>query len=96
MATRVWSHYPRMGIETDHGRGGAHEKRQQERHHSSLALIVVSLGFGMVIPIFPFYIEHLGGGGKELGCSLRLAALTELIFGPVWAACPTGSVASRS
>ncbi len=50
----------------------------------SFALIVVSLGFGMVIPIFPFYIEHLGGGGKELGLLVAVAALTELIFGPVW------------
>jgi DHA1 family multidrug resistance protein-like MFS transporter len=38
----------------------------------------------MVIPIFPFYIDHLGGGGKELGLLVAVAALTELIFGPVW------------
>ena len=56
----------------------------------SLALIVVSLGFGMVIPIFPFYIEHFGGGGKELGLLVAVAALTELIFGPVW-----GSLSDR-
>jgi DHA1 family multidrug resistance protein-like MFS transporter len=56
----------------------------------SLALIVVSLGFGMVIPIFPFYIGRLGGGGKELGLLVAVAALTELIFGPVW-----GSLSDR-
>jgi DHA1 family multidrug resistance protein-like MFS transporter len=56
----------------------------------SLALIVVSLGFGMVIPIFPFYIERMGGGGKELGLLVAVAALTELIFGPVW-----GSLSDR-
>ncbi len=56
----------------------------------SFALIVVSLGFGMVIPIFPFYIERMGGGGKELGLLVAVAALTELIFGPVW-----GSVSDR-
>ncbi len=50
----------------------------------SFALIVVSLGFGMVIPIFPFYIERMGGGGKELGLLVAVAAFTELIFGPVW------------
>jgi len=56
----------------------------------SFALVIVSLGFGMVIPIFPFYIEHFGGGGKELGLLVAVAALTELIFGPVW-----GSVSDR-
>jgi DHA1 family multidrug resistance protein-like MFS transporter len=56
----------------------------------SFALIVVSLGFGMVIPIFPFYIEHFGGGGKELGLLVAVAAVTELIFGPVW-----GSLSDR-
>jgi hypothetical protein len=28
----------------------------------SFSLIVVMLGFGMVIPIFPFYIENMGQG----------------------------------
>jgi len=56
----------------------------------SLALIVVSLGFGMVIPIFPFYIERMGGGGKELGLLVAVAAFTELIFGPMW-----GSLSDR-
>jgi len=56
----------------------------------SFALVIVSLGFGMVIPIFPFYIEHFGGGGKELGLLVAVAALTELVFGPVW-----GSLSDR-
>jgi DHA1 family multidrug resistance protein-like MFS transporter len=37
-----------------------------------------------VIPIFPFYIEKLGGSGGELGMLVALSALTELLFGPVW------------
>ena len=31
-------------------------------------LIIVMLGFGMVIPIFPFYIENLGAGARNWGC----------------------------
>jgi DHA1 family multidrug resistance protein-like MFS transporter len=50
----------------------------------SFALVVVSLGFGMVIPLFPFYVDRLGGGGKELGLLIAIASLTELLFGPVW------------
>src|SRR5512136_3216727 len=56
----------------------------------SFALVVVTLGFGMVIPLFPFYIERLGGGGKELGLLIAIASLTELLFGPVW-----GSLSDR-
>lgn len=50
----------------------------------SAALVIVTLGFGMVIPIFPFYIEAMGGRGSALGLLVATAALTELIFGPVW------------
>ena len=50
----------------------------------SFALIVVMLGFGMVIPIFPFYIEDLGAGGSELGLLVAVSALLEFVFGPVW------------
>jgi DHA1 family multidrug resistance protein-like MFS transporter len=42
------------------------------------------LGYGMVIPILPFYIERLGGSGREMGILVALAALTELFFGPIW------------
>jgi DHA1 family multidrug resistance protein-like MFS transporter len=50
----------------------------------SFALVVVSLGFGIVIPLFPFYVDRLGGGGKELGLLIAIASLTELLFGPLW------------
>jgi DHA1 family multidrug resistance protein-like MFS transporter len=56
----------------------------------SFALVVVMLGFGMVIPIFPFYIERMGAGGGAFGLLVATAALTELIFGPLW-----GSVSDR-
>jgi DHA1 family multidrug resistance protein-like MFS transporter len=50
----------------------------------SFTLIVVMLGFGMVIPIFPFYIEQLGAGGAELGLLVATSSLLEFIFAPVW------------
>ncbi|RJP54931.1 MAG: hypothetical protein C4583_01505 [Anaerolineaceae bacterium] len=31
------------------------------------ALLVVMLGFGMVIPVFPFLIDKLGASGSALG-----------------------------
>ena len=29
-------------------------------------LVVMMLGFGIIIPIIPFYVERLGGGGVEM------------------------------
>ena len=56
----------------------------------SFALVVVMLGFGMVMPIFPFYIAEFGAGGTELGLLIATASLLEFIFGPVW-----GSISDR-
>jgi len=56
----------------------------------SLALVVVMLGFGMVIPIFPFYVEKLGAGGTELGLLVATSALLEFLLGPMW-----GSISDR-
>ncbi len=52
----------------------------------AFTLLVVMLGFGVVIPIFPFYIENLGAGGTELGLLAASYAVMRLIFGPVWGA----------
>ena len=56
----------------------------------SFTLVVVTLGYGLVIPIFPFYIQELGGSGGEMGMLVALSAFTELLFGPLW-----GSVSDR-
>ena len=50
----------------------------------SFTLVVVMLGFGMVIPIFPFYIEEMGAGGSELGLLVAVSALLEFFFAPIW------------
>ena len=33
----------------------------------TFVLFVVMLGYGIIIPILPFYIENMGAGGTELG-----------------------------
>jgi DHA1 family multidrug resistance protein-like MFS transporter len=48
------------------------------------------LGFGIVIPIMPFYIENLGAGGTELGLLAASYAVMRLFFGPMW-----GSLSDR-
>lgn len=50
----------------------------------SFTLVVVMLGFGLVIPIFPFFVEELGAGGRELGLLVATSALLEFVFAPIW------------
>jgi DHA1 family multidrug resistance protein-like MFS transporter len=57
----------------------------------SFTLVVVMLGYGMVIPIFPFYIEKLGASGSQYGLLVATYALMEFLFGPLW-----GSLSDRT
>ena len=50
----------------------------------SFTLVVVTLGFGLVIPIIPFYMENMGAGGTELGLLVASYAFMRLIFAPIW------------
>ncbi|MFZ5822038.1 MAG: MFS transporter [Chloroflexota bacterium] len=50
----------------------------------TFVLFVVMLGYGLVIPILPFYIESMGAGGTELGLLVASYAVMRLVFGPIW------------
>ncbi len=50
----------------------------------SFTLLVVMLGYGLIMPIMPFYIERFGAGGIELGWMMSTYALMQLICAPVW------------
>ena len=56
----------------------------------SFTLVVATLGFGVIIPIIPFYMESLGAGGTELGLLIASYAVMRLIFAPIW-----GSVSDK-
>jgi DHA1 family multidrug resistance protein-like MFS transporter len=56
----------------------------------AFTLAVVTIGFGVVMPIIPFYMETLGAGGTELGLLVASYAMMRLIFGPIW-----GSLSDR-
>ncbi len=56
----------------------------------TFVLFVVMLGYGIVVPILPFYIESMGAGGTELGLLVASYAVMRLIFGPIW-----GSLSDR-
>lgn len=48
------------------------------------------MGFGMVIPIMPFYIESLGASGTTLGALIAIFSIMQFIFSPIW-----GSLSDR-
>lgn len=50
----------------------------------SFTLLVVMVGYGLVLPIMPFYIQNLGAGGSELGWLMSTYSLMQLIFAPIW------------
>ncbi len=50
----------------------------------SFTLLVVMLGYGMVLPIMPFYIEKLGAGGRELGWLMATYSLMQMLCAPLW------------
>lgn len=50
----------------------------------AFTLAVIMLGFGMVIPVFPFYIDSMGASGSELGLLTAISPLMQLIFAPIW------------
>lgn len=56
----------------------------------SFTLVVATFGFGVIIPIIPFYMESLGAGGTELGLLVASYAVMRLIFAPIW-----GSVSDK-
>ncbi len=52
---------------------------------SLFAVIVVDLiGFGIVMPILPFYAQHFGASATLLGLLLASYAAMQFIFAPIW------------
>jgi DHA1 family multidrug resistance protein-like MFS transporter len=53
-------------------------------------LVVVMMGFGIIIPILPFYVESFGASGKGLGLLMAIFSIMQFIFAPIW-----GSLSDR-
>ena len=50
----------------------------------SFTMLVVMLGYSMAMPLLPFYIQHFGVGGTELGWLMATYSLMQLICAPIW------------
>ncbi|NOY99755.1 MAG: TCR/Tet family MFS transporter [Chloroflexi bacterium] len=53
-------------------------------------LVIVLIGFGIIIPILPFYVEEFGGTGITMGLLMSIFAIMQFIFSPMW-----GSLSDR-
>ncbi len=72
-------------IETDDKQGGMYQVWML-----AISLSILQIGFGIVTPIFPFYIESLGMAGIELGVLAASFAIARIIF-----AGPLGGLSDR-
>lgn len=63
-------------------RGSPEEKRNLIILFCSL--VIIMLGFGIVIPILPFYVERMGASGADLGLIMAIFAAMQFIFSPMW------------
>lgn len=53
-------------------------------------LVVAMIGFGIIFPILPFYLESFGGGGREMGFVVSIYAFLQFLFSPFF-----GSLSER-
>ena len=49
-----------------------------------LIMFLVMVGFGIIIPVLPFYAEEIGATPTELGLLMAVYSLMQLIFAPMW------------
>ncbi len=47
-------------------------------------MVVVMIGFGIIIPIMPFYVEHFGAGGTEMGAMIAIFSIMQFLSSPFW------------
>lgn len=49
-----------------------------------LVMFLVMVGFGIIIPVMPFYAEEIGATPTELGLLMAVYSLMQLLFAPMW------------
>ncbi|MFT9597373.1 MFS transporter [Mesobacillus sp.] len=49
-----------------------------------LVMFLVMVGFGIIIPVIPFYAEEIGASPTQLGLLMAVYSLMQFIFAPMW------------
>jgi MFS family permease len=48
------------------------------------SLVIVMLGFGIAIPLMPFFVTHFNASGSALGLMMSLYSFMQFLFAPIW------------
>ncbi|MGZ4030930.1 MAG: MFS transporter, partial [Tumebacillaceae bacterium] len=47
-------------------------------------MFLVMLGFGIIIPVLPFFAQQIGASPGQLGLLMAVYSLTQFLFAPLW------------
>lgn len=47
-------------------------------------MFLVMVGFGIIIPVLPFYAEEMGASPTQLGLLMAVYSVMQLLFAPMW------------
>ncbi|MFE8697767.1 MFS transporter [Cytobacillus sp. FJAT-53684] len=47
-------------------------------------MFLVMVGFGIIIPVMPFYAQEIGASPTQLGLLMAVYSLMQLLFAPMW------------
>lgn len=59
-------------------------KKQRNIMILFFTMVVANLGFGMVLPILPFYVESFGATATQLGLLMAIYSIAQFIFSPIF------------
>ncbi len=49
-----------------------------------LTMFIVMVGFGVIMPILPFYAENMGATATDLGLLFAAYSVVQFLFSPIW------------
>ena len=81
------STYPPEGVSTGNAGNSATDAAKKRARNAMLMVALVVLvditGFGLILPLLPFWAERLGANPLEVGLILSVYALAQFLFTPV-------------
>ncbi|MEM5774207.1 MAG: MFS transporter, partial [Anaerolineaceae bacterium] len=49
-----------------------------------LTMFIIMVGFGVIMPILPYYAENMGASATDLGLLTGMYAGLQFLFAPIW------------
>ena len=82
------STYPPEGVNTGNAGNSATDAAAKKRARNAMLMVALVVlvditGFGLILPLLPFWAERLGANPLEVGLILSVYALAQFLFTPV-------------